>query len=146
MEKKNQVEIILLHDWIMPLVSCPNSQHLLSICISSVQFFPLSPDSSEYLCLKSAVNAIALLGLNKIAFKPWTPRLKSWVSYLLAMWLYTRAFRALLLCKSIIEFMKSLQDIETQSNFMESGDMKTDHHPKLYFEKNNYLKIVVLIF
>lgn len=29
---------------------------------------------------------------------------------------------------------------------MENGDMKADQHSKIYFEKNNLLKILVLIF
>lgn len=60
----------------------PDSQPLPPMYISFVQFFPISPNSSEHWCLLSVVSAIALLGLDKIASKPQTSRLRSWLHLL----------------------------------------------------------------
>lgn len=97
MEKESQVEIILLHDWTMSFISWS----WLTVSSAHVhQFCPILSYFSRFFgtlvsgvwCLVSVVSAIALLGLDKIASKPQTSRLRSWLCHLLAMWPQTRTF------------------------------------------------------
>lgn len=48
--------------------------------------------------------------------------------------------------KALLIVQNSYMTSETQSNFMGSEHMKAEHHSKISLEKNDLLKILVLIF